>query len=225
MCIGCGVCAGTCPSSLLTMGWRSNGDLAVDINGACPPKCDVCLTVCPFVSENPDEDILSEDRFGSECFKRDPVLGHFTETYVGYAKRDSDRLSSASGGLLTEVLKGLLEQKEVDVVYCVGAGTTSDRLFEFRAVVDPEELDTTRGSRYYPVDVGGVMSELQAVIERWTPSFRQLSGQIKVKSGFIDQAASGCDEVGQSPGLGAAPTLYASSGVRSSSDECGRRVL
>ena len=34
-----------------------------------------------------------------------------------------------------------------------------------------------------------------------------------------------CDEVGQSPGLGAAPTLYASSGVRSPSDECGRRVL
>ena len=61
--------------------------------------------------------------------------------------------------------------------------------------------------------------------ERWSPSFRQLSGQIKVKSGFIDQAASGCDEVGQSPGLGAAPTLYASSGVRSPSDECGRRLL
>ena len=61
--------------------------------------------------------------------------------------------------------------------------------------------------------------------QRWSPSFRQLSGQIKVKSGFIDQAASGCDEVGQSPGLGAAPTLYASSGVRSPSDECGRRLL
>ena len=61
--------------------------------------------------------------------------------------------------------------------------------------------------------------------ERWTPSFGQLSGQIKVKSGFIDQAASGCDEVGQSPGLGVTPTLYASSGVRSPSDECGRRLL
>ena len=61
--------------------------------------------------------------------------------------------------------------------------------------------------------------------EKWSPSFGQLSGQIKVKSGFIDQAASGCDEVGQSPGLGVTPTLYASSGVRSPSDECGRRLL
>ena len=61
--------------------------------------------------------------------------------------------------------------------------------------------------------------------QKWSPSFGQLSGQIKVKSGFIDQAASGCDEVGQSPGLGVTPTLYASSGVRSPSDECGRRLL
>ena len=33
-------------------------------------------------------------------------------------------------------------------------------------------------------------------VERWTPSFRQLSGQIKVKSGVIGQAASGCDGAG-----------------------------
>ena len=32
--------------------------------------------------------------------------------------------------------------------------------------------------------------------QRWTPSFRQLSGQIKVKSGVIGQAASGCDGAG-----------------------------
>ena len=32
--------------------------------------------------------------------------------------------------------------------------------------------------------------------QRWTPSFRQLSGQIKVKSWVIGQAASGCDGAG-----------------------------
>ena len=63
------------------------------------------------------------------------------------------------------------------------------------------------------------------LVERWSPSFRQLGGPIKVKSGFIGQAASGCDEAGQSPGLRAPPTVYASAGVRSPSDECGRRSL
>ena len=33
-------------------------------------------------------------------------------------------------------------------------------------------------------------------LQRWTLSFRQLSGQIKVKSGVIGQAASGCDGAG-----------------------------
>ena len=81
------------------------------------------------------------------------------------------------------------------------------------------------GRERLPALLAAVDAFLQQHNERWFPSFRQLSGQIKVKSGFIDQAASGCDEVGQSPGLGAAPTLYASSGVRSPSDECGRRLL
>ena len=34
-----------------------------------------------------------------------------------------------------------------------------------------------------------------------------------VKSGFISQAASGCDEAGQGPGLSATPTVYGSAGV------------
>ena len=61
--------------------------------------------------------------------------------------------------------------------------------------------------------------------QRWSPSFRQLSDQIKVKSGFIGQAASGCDGAGQRPGPGVARRVYASLGVRSTSDECGRRWL
>ena len=65
--------------------------------------------------------------------------------------------------------------------------------------------------------------------ERWTPSFGQFSVVAKVRSGFMIQAASspaGCGEAGRSPGLRAAPSgPYVSSGVRSSSDECGRRSL
>ena len=69
------------------------------------------------------------------------------------------------------------------------------------------------------------LNEIPAPPQRWSPSFRQLSDQIKVKSGFIGQAASGCDGAGQRPGPGVAPTVYASLGVRSTSDECGRRAL
>ncbi len=62
--------------------------------------------------------------------------------------------------------------------------------------------------------------------QRWTPSFGQLFVEVKVESGFMIQAAWGWQETGRSPGLLSAPSsVYASSGVRSVSDECGLRSL
>ena len=60
--------------------------------------------------------------------------------------------------------------------------------------------------------------------EKWTPSFGQFSVTATLGYGFITQAASGHEEARRSPGLRPAPSsVYASSGIRSSSDECGRR--
>ncbi len=63
--------------------------------------------------------------------------------------------------------------------------------------------------------------------ERWTPSFGQVCVAAKVESGFMIQAALGLRDTGRSPGLlsSAPSSMYASSGVRSWSDECGRHSL
>ena len=52
LCIGCGICAGVCPSNILKMGLRLNGDLAPSIDGECPPSCSACLKVSPFTDES-----------------------------------------------------------------------------------------------------------------------------------------------------------------------------
>ncbi len=63
--------------------------------------------------------------------------------------------------------------------------------------------------------------------KRWTPSFGQVCVAAKVESGFMIQAALGLRDTGRSPGLlsSAPSSMYASSGVRSWSDECGRHSL
>ena len=63
--------------------------------------------------------------------------------------------------------------------------------------------------------------------QRWTPSFGQVCVAAKVESGFMIQAALGLRDTGRSPGLlsSAPSSMYASSGVRSWSDECGRHSL
>ena len=68
-------------------------------------------------------------------------------------------------------------------------------------------MGASAGAEAAPTPTDGLALDLQTSmvegavdpvtwVERWTLSFRQLSGQIKVKSGVIGQAASGCDGAG-----------------------------
>lgn len=86
LCIGCGVCAAVCPSRLLSMDWSAQGELVPENSGKCPPKCDLCLVVCPFTGDGPDQEQLAALRFGSvrDVQHRDD-LGYFLECSVGHA--------------------------------------------------------------------------------------------------------------------------------------------
>lgn len=161
LCIGCGVCVGVCPSKLLTMTWRQNGDLGVAIDGDCPPSCNLCLKVCPFFEGNPNEDDLARARFNTAELNQDQVLGFISKASVGYTTNATQRLRSASGGIITTVLRELLDARMIDSVICVGPGNQEDRLFEFQEITDSDELDKCASSKYYPVDVATVISRLQ----------------------------------------------------------------
>jgi len=156
LCIGCGVCAAVCPSRLLTMDWSAQGELVPDIMGECPPKCDLCLVVCPFTGEGPDQDKLSALRFGAlpDIHRRDD-LGYFLECYAGHAADAADRGRGASGGVLRTLLRSLLDQGFVDRVVCVttGPGTSSSDLFQFDIVEQSAAINDLPSSAYYPAEL------------------------------------------------------------------------
>lgn len=162
LCIGCGVCVGVCPSSLLSMRWEAYGDLTASISGDCPPSCNICLKVCPFADGNFNEDQLAEERLNTEEMAEKHVsLGYALETYVGHVVNPEIRGESASGGLATVMLQTLMECGEIDSVFCVGRGTKKDRQFEFVEINDPATLGECASSRYYPVDIGELIRRLQ----------------------------------------------------------------
>jgi len=162
-CIGCGVCAGVCPSKLLEMNWQENGDRVPIKAGECPPKCNLCLRVCPFSDQDHNESTLAKERFGAiPGIQYHEVVGYYLSTYVGYSLVADHRSRGSSGGMCTWMLETLLDIGQVDAVVCVGRGESPDCLFTYKIVQDIESVRSAAGSRYYPVDIAETLKLLQA---------------------------------------------------------------
>ena len=116
-CIGCGVCAATCPSDVLSMQMAQNGQFYPRQIPGCNPKCDVCLRVCPFYEKPLFEDKINEQIWGDlPNFTRD--LGRFRGSYVYYKADENERLKSASGGAGHAIFSELFEQNLIDYAIC-----------------------------------------------------------------------------------------------------------
>lgn len=163
LCIGCGVCAGVCPSKVLKMEWRENGDLTSSHSGTCPSNCGLCLRVCPSSLEAMGKDKLADTLFADiEGIQYDCYAGYHLASFLGYSRIDDQRKHGASGGVVTWLLESLLTGGMVDGVVCVGSGGEEGRLFSFQVIQDVPSIRRAAGSRYYPVDLAQVVSTINA---------------------------------------------------------------
>ena len=135
LCIGCGICAGCCPSSNLTMQWRQNGDLTPCLTGVCPPRCRFCLDVCPFGEHSASEDRLSRASFESvNGIARHAEIGYLLKTYIGYFCLEAQRERGSSGGIASWLLTSLLADGGIDACICVALCEGDDRLFAYQLI-------------------------------------------------------------------------------------------
>ncbi len=203
LCIGCGLCAGVCPSQVLEMRFNQYGEyIPVEYRQGCLPKCDLCLRTCPFWDQQDD----NEDTLASQAFNALPHIqktsetGYYLAAFAGYSLREEQRLSAASGGLATWFLKSLLETGIVDRVACVMPNADPEKLFKFSVLSDPNAVLQSGKSCYYPVELSNVIREIIHTEARYAvialPCYlkgirlamrknRQLRRRIKVLAGLV----------------------------------------
>ena len=162
LCVGCGACV--TQDSNLKMDWGKNGFLYPFPQNPKVQEDNKSLLVCPF-NPTPSSEVKDEDALRSEigimdpCPKRDPLLGDFYSTYIGYSH--TFRETSSSGGMATYVLTQLFNRGEIQgaAIVCPASPDTGHH-YQYRLIKTKEDLIIGSKTKYYPSTMSDVLKEV-----------------------------------------------------------------
>lgn len=123
-------------------------------------------SVCPFADGNPNEDAIAQAlNLNSGVYTNG--IGYALATFAGFVVEGDYREKGSSGGIVTWLLSSLLEEGLVDAVIHVreasGIDIDSDTpMFRMEISRTVEEVRSGAKSRYYPVEMSGVLREVMA---------------------------------------------------------------
>lgn len=154
LCTRCGSCVGVCPEKAIRL---SPERYPVLLPERCT-RCGLCAAVCPGGAVSFGD--LSEQVFG-ERFMDEGFDGRVARTLVGYAADDGLRTGGAGGGVVTALLRHLLERGEVDG--CLVTRMNPDRPWEGEPFLARtlDDLRRSQGSRYSIIPLNAIWAELR----------------------------------------------------------------
>ncbi len=161
VCIGCGVCAGVCPNSSLSIRFNRYGEYNPYENGSCVDKCDACLNVCPFSEDSKDEGRIADGKFSVQAgIRHDEYTGYYLQPYIGYSAVEGHRRNGASGGIGTWILEKMLTSGMADFVVCVSPADEPGKLFAYRITDSVNDIRSSAKSVYYPVELSSAIRHM-----------------------------------------------------------------
>lgn len=158
-CIGCGVCAAF--DSSIRIKLDEYGRYVAKSEHGNAPVALAANRVCPFADGVPNENDLAEAAFAADKPDFDAHVGYHVANYAGWVVDSDFRSRGSSGGLASWVLTELLNLGMVDHVVHVAPQPASNDgapLFRFAISSTAEEVRANAKSRYYPVEMSGVIT-------------------------------------------------------------------
>lgn len=169
LCSSCGFCVGVCPHQSISYDVDNHGFFKPVIDKNTCTDCGLCYKFCPGVTD------LKDYTSKEETFN------------YGYSNEESIRLDAASGGMVTELLCFLLDQKIVDFVSVVSNRTKHDtpRCFFTNSTAVVRDCKT---SKYCPVPIGEILKPLKQI--NGTVAVLGLPCQINALKAYAGKRAS-----------------------------------
>ncbi len=144
-CSSCGACANVCARDAITMRLDQEGFFRPEIDSTRCIKCGACEKTCPWT-----HDVLNPH--GST---------NNPETIAAYAKDESIRMQSSSGGIFTVLAEKVLNDGGV----AVGVAQVAPTQFEHVVVDAKEDLTKLRGSKYVQANTRLVYNDVRALLK------------------------------------------------------------
>ena len=144
LCCGCGVCKAICPKACIS--WdRKNGMYMPCIDAQQCVNCGLCAAVCPGLGHHYQSAVTAEET----------VIGPVIASYNAWSKDPQLRHVSASGGVVSTIIRELLMTGAYDGAFCLGSydyrKQLKTRLYTAEEVATSWHQSNAPKSRYLPV--------------------------------------------------------------------------
>lgn len=153
LCCGCGICSVVCPSKSIRLKLDDDLEYKPVLDRDSCSSCGRCMRVCPFSEPAIKTSIRKSSKHANYGVSTSAKIFQGCDTSAAY-------IHSSSGGILSALLKSLLDRGEVDcVIHAEQLYATPQDPPYFRASVSRnfEEIDKKRSSFYSPIEFSAVL--------------------------------------------------------------------